>query len=62
MGPVLRLLPVLFLCASLGGCGSNGPRDSEPPPGVRKNENRNTGVSTSKAGKPYLIGSEKRAP
>ena len=36
----LQLLLLLFLAASVMGCASKSPADSEPPPGVIHNPNR----------------------
>jgi hypothetical protein len=46
-----RAVYLLPLC----GCGSMAPTDPEPPPGVRKNTERNTGVAATKAGKSFLL-------
>jgi hypothetical protein len=62
MRTVLRCSAVLIALATLGGCGPTGGADSEPPPGVRKNEKPNTGVRDSKKGKPSLVGQDKQAP
>jgi hypothetical protein len=59
---VICLLSVIFLTAGLVGCGSNIASDSVPPPGVRKNENRNTGVNATKKGKAFMLEQTKRKP
>jgi hypothetical protein len=59
MRPILRFAPVLLLSAILCGCGSSNPGDSDPPPGVRLNENRNNSFDASKKGKPWLIDQKK---
>ena len=46
MRRLARLLLVLLLTATLCGCGRTDPADSEPPPGVRKNPDRKTGVTS----------------
>lgn len=58
----VQLFSALLLCAGLCGCGSNTAADSEPPPGVRKNEHRSTGVSAPWKGKPFLTGQKERKP
>ncbi|MGL4554155.1 MAG: hypothetical protein ACRC33_23575, partial [Gemmataceae bacterium] len=47
-------LVVLVLVGHLAGCGANRSEDSAPPPGVRKNESRNT--AGPKKGKATLLG------
>ena len=57
MGRVVYILLALLLSTALIGCASNVAGDSDPPPGVRKNDNPNTGV---KPGKPIVVGQTKK--
>lgn len=59
---VLLLGSVVLSCATSFGCGSNSSADADPPPGVRKSEHPNTGVATSRKGKPILVDAKKDAP
>jgi hypothetical protein len=58
---VFYVLPILLLSVSLCGCSSNKAADSKPPPGVRKNEKRNSGDPARKA-KSLLLDAKKETP
>ena len=62
MPAVLRFFPVLVLSATLCGCGAKTATDPDPPPGVRKNENRKTGIGNTRKGKTFLIDQNVGAP
>jgi hypothetical protein len=62
MRVILYYLAASLVLAGLIGCGSSAATDSDPPPGVRKNEKPNAGVIHPKRGKPAVVGAGKKAP